>query len=147
MSRRIYCWFVNLSAPWRRGHDHPTASPRQSLQCRAAGQLGVRGLPLPPDGLFFLWRCCSPLSWGRSPPPCWPLCLFAAALIHRRLLPAEQQVCDLVTQLFVGRVSVVATVIGSSYPLSLTSLRSLIGRACQGGDRARDYGMRYGPGG
>ncbi len=28
-----------------------------------------------------------PLPWGQSPQPCWPLCLFAAALIHRRSLP------------------------------------------------------------
>lgn len=141
--------FVNLSVPWRRGPDHLTASPRQSLQSKAAGQLSIRGIPLPLDGLFFMrftWRCCSPLPWGQSPWSCWPLCLFAAALIHRCLLPAEQQVCDLLTRLFVGRVSLVTTVIGSSYPLSLTTFRSLIGQACQGGDRARDYGMRYGPG-
>lgn len=98
----------------------------------------------------FLWGShggvAPPLPWGQSPRSCWPLCLFAAALIHRCLLPAEQQVCDLLTRLFVGRVSLVTTVIGSSYPLSLTTFRSLIGQACQGGDRARDYGMRYGPG-
>lgn len=130
---------------------YPAVSPRQSLQRKAAGQLSMRGGASFTSrwSVFFMrftWRRCSPLSWGQSSQPCWPLCLFAAALIHQRLLPAEQQVCDLVTRLFVGRVSVVATVIGSSYPLSITSLRSLIGQACQGGDRARDYGMKNGPG-
>lgn len=49
----IYFGFVKLSPPWRRGHDYPTASPRQSLQRKAAGQLGVSGLPSPPDRLVF----------------------------------------------------------------------------------------------
>lgn len=61
-----------------------------------------------------------PLTWGQRPQSCWPLRLFSAPLIHRCLLPAVQQVCDLVTQLFVRRVSVVATVIGSSYRPPIT---------------------------
>lgn len=82
----------------------------------------------------FLWGShggVAPLLWGQSPQPCWPLCLLAVALIHQRLLPTEQQVCDYVTRLFVGRVSVITTVIGSSYPLSLIPFRSSIGQACQ----------------
>lgn len=84
-------------------------------QCHSASPYSAKLLV----SLFFMrftGRCCSPLSRGQSPQQCWPLCLFSAALIHQRLLPAEQQVCDLVTRLLVERVSVVATVIGSSYP-------------------------------
>lgn len=100
-----------------------------------------------PDFIRFTWRQCTPLLQGQGPQACWPLCLFAAALIHRCLLPAEQLVCDLLTWLFAGRVWLVATVIGSFYPLSLTTLRSLIGQACQEGGRTRGYGIGYCPGG
>ena len=143
VSWRIYFWFVTLSAPWRRGHDHPAASPRQSLtmqMCRWARC--EPGLPPPPGFMRFTWRCCSPILRGHSPQPRWPLCLFAAALIHQRSLPTEQQVGDLVTWLFVGRVSVVATVIGSSHPpYHSPPLRSLIGRACQGAEEETEQGI------
>lgn len=107
------------------------------------------GLPLPPDGLFFYevhMEVFPPPSWGQSPTPCWPLCLFSAVLIQQRSLPAEQQIRDLVTLLLEGRGSVVTTVIGSPYILSIIHLRTLIGQACHERDRARDYGMRKGPG-
>ncbi|CAB1459987.1 unnamed protein product [Pleuronectes platessa] len=96
----------------------------------------------------FTWRCCSPILRGHSPQPRWPLRLFAAALIHQRSLPAEQQVGDLVTWLFVGRVSVPATVIGSSHPPITHPCKVFdwpgLPRS-RGGDRARDYGMREWP--
>lgn len=51
----------------------------------------------------FSWRWSDPLQSSQSPRPCWPLCLFAAALIHPHLIPTKQQVCDLVTWLFVRK--------------------------------------------
>lgn len=82
-------------------------------------------LPPPPFGV-------------RTPPQsCWPFCLIAAELIRCCLLPAEQQVCDLVTWLFAGwfqsspRELVQAT---PPPPQSLTTIRSLIGWTCQGGE-------------
>lgn len=117
-----------------------------------AGQRRMRGLPRPPDGIGsfmrFTWRCCSPISRGRSPQPRWPLCLFAAALIHQRSLPTGQQVRDLVTCLFVGE--------GFSrrrgnwfipppitHPFKVFDWPGLPSR--RRGDRARDYGDEEGP--
>lgn len=56
LSWRIYFWFVNLSAPWRRGHAHPNASTRYSSQRKAAGQLSYK------EGLLYLPMAC--LLWG-----------------------------------------------------------------------------------
>lgn len=53
----------------------------------------------------------------------------------------EQQVCDLVTRLFVGRVSVVAAIIGSSDSLSLNPPRCLIGRLAKEERRRQSKGL------
>lgn len=52
-SQRISFLFVSLSVPWRQGPDHPTASLHQSLQCKAAGQLSVRGFLYLPMAWFY----------------------------------------------------------------------------------------------
>lgn len=89
----------------------------------------------------FTWRGHYPLSWSHRPLPCWPLCLFAAVVIHLCLLSTEQQVCDLVTWLFVGGASVITAVIGSSESLYLTLLRFLIGQVCQEEEEETSKGL------
>lgn len=81
-----------------------------------------QGIPVPPHHPLmagFLWGSHgggAPRPGGvTAPSRVAPLCLFAAALIQHRSLPAAQQVRDLVTRLFAGRLSVIAMVIGSCY--------------------------------
>lgn len=59
-----------------------------------------------------------PLLMGSQPPAMLAFVLFVAALIHPYLLPAEQQVSDLVTWLYARRVLAISAVIGSSSSLS-----------------------------
>lgn len=99
------------------------------------------------DGFLYLpMDCCyevhmkvfplPPPPFGVGPPQsCWPFCLIAAELIRCCLLPAEQQVCDLVTWLFAGFSF--SHRCGNWFkppPQSLTAIRSLIGWTCQGGE-------------
>lgn len=105
VSWRIYFWgFVNFSAPWRRGHDHP-----DGVAAPVFVQLGSQW---PVFFMRFTWRCSPPpapptatlVGW-EPPSRVGPCACLLQALIHQRSLPAEQQVRDLVTRLFVGRVS------------------------------------------
>lgn len=153
MSWRIYFWIVNLSAPWRRGHDHPTASPRQSLQCKSAGQLSMRSFLYLPMACFFMrftWRCCppSPHLEGSEPTAVLALghvCCSANPPVLASHWATSLRLSDLAVcrEGFSRRHGNGFILPPITHPFKVFDWPGLPRR--RGGDRARDYGMRNGP--
>lgn len=81
------------------------ASPDNAKLLASSGPVSFLYLPLACFYEVHMEMLPAPaLSEGSEPRLFWPLCLFSAALIHQCLPPAGQQVCDLVTRLFVAGV-------------------------------------------
>lgn len=148
-SQRISFLFVSLSVPWRQSPDHPTASLHQSLQCKAAGQLSVRGFLYLPMAWFYevhMEVVHSPLV-GSEPPGVLALVPICCST-NPPVLASRWATTLWLTDLAVCREGLTRRHSNWFILLPwLTTLRSLIGQACQGGGRARGYGMGYCPGG
>lgn len=98
---------------------HSSVTAQVLLQSKAAGQLSIGGRGFFGSGFYEVHSevcvCVSVFvstSLGVTTPGCVGPC--ACLLLH--CFPAEQQVWDLLTRPFVGRVSVVATVTTSCLP-------------------------------